>query len=277
MHIRVFREMTRTNFPAWAVAVLFLLLLAPFQICHAVTFDWPTTPAWAATGPASGATETIWYGYYANGSVKVSVFNNGETFQAGYPGVAAGGGGVLNGGTTSNGLILYHNNASNVVTNYSRVTIDFLYTGGASNITFNLWDVDLGAGVFTDKIANIVGTTLAGATVQATTITPSAGFNQVNGTVGVAGVNVTGVAAAGNTSAQGNVTIGFSQTVKSISFEWSNTLAGGTTQAVGVSPVTFTGIGTAFPEIGSASGALSLCGGLLAFRRRRKNATRLTD
>ena len=268
--------MIPSSFPTRSVAAFFLLLLGSFTVCRAVTFDWPTTPAWAATGPASGATETVSYAYYANGSVSVSVFNNGETFQSGYPKVVAGGGGILTGGITSNGLLLYHNNASNNVNSYSRVTIDFLYTGGASNISFNLWDVDLGAGVFTDKIANIVGTTLAGATVQATTITPTATFNQVNGTVGTAGVYVAGIAAASNTTSEGNVTIGFSQTVKSISFEWSNSLAGGTTQAVGISPISFTGIGTAFPEVGSATGAMSLCSGLLAFGRRRKNAGRLT-
>lgn len=268
--------MTPRSVPVRAILTLLVSLFfsLPVQVCHAVVFDWPTTPAWAATGPASGATETISYAYYANGSVQVSVFNSGETFQAGYPSVAAGGGGVVNGGTASNGLMLYHNNTSNVVTNFSRVTIEFLYTGGASNISFNLWDIDFGSGVFTDKIANIVGTTLANATVQATTITATAGFNQINGTVGTAGVDVTGTAAASNTTAQGNVAIGFTQTVKSISFDWSNSLAGGTTQAVGISPVTFTAIGSAFPEVGSATGAMSLCGGLLAFARRRKITNR---
>lgn len=264
--------MPSLNFPTRAIAAFVLALLFCVPACHATVFDWPATPAWAATGPASGATETIDYGYYVNGSISVSVFNNGETWQAGYPSVAAGGGGVVNGGTTSNGLQLYHNNVSNVVTNFSRITITFLYTGGANNISFNLWDVDFGSGVFTDKIANIVGTTLAGATVQATTITPTATFNQVNGTVGTAGVNVTGIKAASNTTSQGDVTIGFTQTVTSISFDWSNALAGGTTQAVGISPITFTGIGTPVPEVGSSLGALALCGGMLALGRRRRAA-----
>ena len=240
--------------------------------CHAVVFDWPTTPAWSGTGPTSGNTEAVDYGYYANGSVSVSVFNSGEIWNAGFPIVQTGAARTTTGGTAStvNGFQLFLNNASNVPTNFVHVTINFLYTGGANNISFNLWDVDFGAGTFTDKIANIVGTTAGGATVQATTITPTATFNQVNGTVGTAGVNVTGIAAAVNTTADANVAIGFTQTVTSISFEWSSALAGGTTQAIGISPITFTGLGSPFPEVGSAFGALSLCGGMLAFGRRRR-------
>ena len=256
--------------------MLLCFMLAP-AMCRAVTFDWPTTPAWSATGPVSGATETVDYGYYANGSIRVSVFNNGETWQPGYPIVQTGNARTTTGGTSNatNGFQLYNNNVSNVVTNYDKITIYFMYSGGAQNISFNLWDVDA-AGNFTDKISNIVGTTLAGATVQATTITPTATFNQVNGTVGVAGVNVTGIGNANNTTSEGTVTIGFTQIVSSISFQWSNDLAGGTTQAIGISPITFTGLGTVFPEVNSSNAALMLCGGVMGFglvRRRRRAET----
>ena len=153
---------------------MLLLALCPCPATWGAVFDWPTTPAWSGTGPTSGNTQTVDYGYYANGSVSVSVFNSGETWNAGFPIVQTGAARTTTGGTAStvNGFQLYLNNASNVPTNFVHVTINFLYTGGANNISFNLWDVDFGAGIFTDKIANIVGTTALGATVQATTITP---------------------------------------------------------------------------------------------------------
>ena len=260
------------------MAAVILGFMLSCVTCRATTFDWPTSPAWSATGPASGATETVDYGYYANGSTRVSVFNSGMTWQTtapGYPSVAAGGGGIVNGGLAVNGLMLFATaSASN--SSYAQVTIYFQYTGGANNISFNLWDVDSSSPQFTDKISNIVGTTLAGATVQATTITPTATFNQLNGTVGTAGVNVTGIANATNTTNQGNVTIGFTQTVSSITFQWSNAASGLGAQAIGISPITFTSIGTAFPEVNSSSAALMLCGGVMGFGliRRRRNADR---
>ena len=263
---------------AFFIAALFAGFMLSSAICHAAvfSFDWPTTPAWSGTGPTSGNTETVDYGYYANGSVRVAVFNNGETWQAGYPIVQTGASRTTTGGTGGgvNGFQLYNNNVSNVVTNYERVTITFMYTGGANAISFQLWDVDFAASVFKDTIRNIVGIDAStGATVQATTITPSSA-NQVVGTVGTAGVYAEGTAGNNNTSANGNVTIGFSQTVRSISFDWSNSVAGGTTQAIGIGPIGFNSVGTAFPEVNSSGVALMLCGGVMGFGRfrRRRNA-----
>ena len=278
--MRLFKSTQRTSggdvparWPFLLVAIAVGLMLSS-AVCHATvfSFDWPTTPAWSATGPTSGNTETVDYGFYANGSVRVAVFNNGMTWQGGYPTVETGNARTTTGGTANsvNGFQLYNNNASNVVTNYERVTITFMYTGGANAISFNLWDVDFAAGVFKDTISNIVGIDAStGATVQATTITPSSN-NHVVGTVGTAGVYAEGTAANTNTSANGNVTIGFSQTVRSISFDWSNSVAGGTTQAIGIGPIGFNSVGTVFPEVNSSGAALILCGGIMGFGRFRK-------
>ena len=78
--------------------------------CHAVVFDWPTTPAWSGTGPTSGNTETVDYGYYANGSVSVSVFNSGEIWNAGFPIVQTGAARTTTGGTAAavNGFLRFY-------------------------------------------------------------------------------------------------------------------------------------------------------------------------
>ena len=55
--------------------------------------------------------------------------------------------------------------------------------------------------------------------------------------------------------------------ITSISFEWSNGDAGLLTQSIAISPITFTTVGAAFPEVGSGVGALALCGGLMAAGR----------
>lgn len=242
-------------------------------------FTWPTggaNPTWASP-PASGTTETQDYFTPTGQGIAVSVFNSGQTWQstalggaANYPLVETNATQTANGdptgGATTNGLILYVNNTANVTTNYVQVTIAFNYTGGANAISFKLWDVDQ-AGNFTDQISNISATQFGGGTVYPTTLTGSAN-NAVAGSG--AGATVTGNGTNTNNSNKGNVTIGFTQTVTSVTFRWSNNLAGGTTQAIGIGEITFAGQGTAFPEIGSATAALALCGGLVCLGRSRQ-------
>lgn len=254
-------------------AVLLAVLFAPSTASCAV-FSWPNPPAWAATGPASGSTETVDYSFNAQGSLAVSVFNSGMTWQTNYPQTAnVGAAAAVVTGGTANGtgsLQLYATTAVSTAS-FAQVTINFNYTGGANNISFQLWDVDA-AGSFVDTIKNIQATAVGGGTVYPTTLTGTAGFNTVTGT-GAAAV-VTGTANAANNTNEGTVNIAFTQTVSSITFQWSNSFAGTPlgAQAIGVGPITFTSIGTAFPEVGSAAGALALCGGLATggrFRRRR--------
>ena len=83
---------------------------------------------------------------------------------------------------------------------------------------------------------------------------------------------VAGTALDSNTSANGNVNIDSgTQSVDSVTFQFSNSYTG-THQFnnFGISPITFTGMETSFPEVGSAVGALALCGGVLAVGRVRK-------
>lgn len=261
------------------VACLFLVWFSA-STTRGATFSWPTPPVWTTLSPGIGGSQTIDYFPTTAQGVAVTIQNTGAVWNTGYPVVAAGGTGFVNGGLAVNGLILQPISESTTAT-YVQVTINFMYTGGANNISFQLWDVDAtsmgAANGYIDTITNIQATTTGGATVYPTTINnthtsnPATAYNTITGSG--ATLTVTGNVPATNNTDQGTVNIGFSQTVTSVTFRYLNTA--GTTrtqQTLGIGPVTFTGIGTAFPEVGSAAGALALCGGLAAggrFRRRR--------
>lgn len=256
-------------------------MLAGLLACleaHAATFNWPTPPAWSATGPASGTSATVDYGYNAAGSLRATVTNSGTvggndgvTFAAGYPSVqtSAGFAGTNGGFTGQNNLILY-NSGSSSTTAYAQITLYFQYTGGASNVSFKIYDVDFGGNTtFIDQISKISATAVGGGTVYPTSVVGGTS-NSVTGSG--ATYAVTGTGSSGNDSATGNVTITFApaQAITSLTFQWANiATTTRTTQYIGVSPINFTAIGTAFPEVNSSGAALLLCGGLLAFTRRR--------
>ena len=254
------------------VAAMLLGSIFSNAVCRATTFDWPASPAWG-TSPTTGNTETVNYGYYVNGSLSVSVLNSpggGVGMNTGYPQVFAGGSGIVNGGTANNALILYNLSATSTSA-YTQVTIVFQYSGGVNNVSFNLWDVDMLAGQFTDKISSISATAVGGGTVYPTTFTGSAN-NAISGSG--ATLAATGTGNAVNNTNTGNVNIAFTQTISSLTFRWSNVDAGLGPQAVGISPITFTAVGTAFPEVNSSSAALFLCGGVMGLgllRRRSRN------
>ena len=255
------------------VAVGFMLSSAA---CHAATFDWPTTPAWPGTGPVSGATQTVDYGYYANGSIRASVFNSGETYAAGYPSVqtsAAFPG--ANGGFSGQRNLILSTSTTASTASYSQITFSFMYTGGANNVSFNLYDIDWGGNSsWIDQISQISATAAAGGTVYATSVTGSTA-NSVTGSGST--YLVTGTGTSGNDSANGNVNVDFGATaITSLTFRWANTApTARTTQNIGFSPISLTPIGTVFPEVNSSTAALALCGGIMGFGRfRRRPATR---
>ena len=250
------------------LALAFLLLPVA---ARATTYTWSTTPAFPA-GPTSGNTVTAIYG----GLGAVSITNvGGGVWTSGYPVVESNGGtnGDPTGGLTNTpGLELYVASQSSV-SNYMKVTISFGYKGGATNVSFNLWDVDASTN-FTDKISNIVGVTASGALVPLT-VTGSTD-NTVTGS-GTVNATATGNAAASNNTSAGNVTISSGTTpIQSITFQYYDSNATTrTTQIIGISPITFTPIGSATPEVGSALGCLLLCGGVAgagAWRRRGNKA-----
>lgn len=242
---------------------------------RATTFNWPTTPAFPA-GPTVGNSVTQVY----NGLGAVTIANvadpstgQGGTWTSGYPVVEQNGGtnGDPTGGLTNTpGLEVYVASQPSV-NSYMKVTISFGYTGGATNVSLTLWDVDSAAN-FTDKIANIVGVTANG-TLVPLTVTGSAD-NTVTGS-GTVNATATGTATSPNNQNTGNVVISSGTTpIQEITFQYYDSNATTrTTQIIGISPITFTPIGSATPEVGSALGSLLLCGGVAGYGavRRRKS------
>jgi len=263
------------------------LLVAVFFVpatARGTVFNWPTTPAWTGNSPGIGASQTV--DYSGTGQpVSVTIFNSGATWDTAnggpYPTVATGGTGFLNNGGTDNGLILRALSQTSNAT-YVQVTIDFTNSGGANNVSFQLWDIDstvTGGNNFIDNISNIQATAVGGGIVYPDTVsnahtnTPGTQFNTITGSgasLVIAGDPAVGGAA--NSTDQGLVTIGFSQTVQSITFRWSNSadpMNGGLLQqTVGIGSINF----TAVPEVGAAAGAIVLCGVLLLAGRVRRRA-----
>lgn len=258
------------------MAAVILGLMLSFATCRAATFSWPTTPAWTTGSPTNGSSQTVDYFTTGAQGISVTLANNGVTWDPAFPAQASGNARTVTGGTsTATSSLQLGTSTTAATTSYVQVTINFNYTLGANNISFNLWDIDFGGATsWVDQISNIRATALGGGVVYATTLT--AGTTNALAGTGATAV-FTGTAGNANTSANGDVTIGFSQTVTSISFDWANTAATTrTTQYIGISPITFTGIGTAFPEVNSSSAALMLCGGVMGFGlvRRRRDAGR---
>ena len=247
--------------------------------CRATTFNWVTTPAWTTSSPGiNGTPQTLDYWAATGNAISVSIANTGATWDpGGYPTVGTS---VLSNGGASNGLLLRASSQTTTST-YIQVTINFNYTGGASGVSFNLWDIDAtisgGPGSqsgFIDTITNIKGTTPGGATVFATadnthTTNPGTVYNNITGSgasLQIAGDTVAN--GAGNFTDQGQVNLSFSSPVSSVTFQWSNTAdTTRTTQTVGVGQISFTGIGSAFPEVDSSLAALMLCGGVMGLGR----------
>lgn len=255
------------------VATILILAALLFPLAgQAAVYTWATTPAFP-TGPTPGNSVSAVY----SGLGAVTLTNNkdpstgtGGVWQSGYPSVDNS---TTTGGGSVNGLQLYM--ASQPTVNSSiTVSIVFGYTGGATNVSLVIWDVDA-ASNFTDKLANISGVTLAGTTIAATSVVGST-ENQVTGS-GTITATATGTDTASNNTNAGNVTITFGTTaIRSVQFTWYNSNpTTRTTQVIGVSPITFTPVGSATPEVGTSFAALGLCASVVGYgtwRRRRNRA-----
>ena len=231
------------------------LLLLTASASHAVVLDW-TAVTWTAGTTASGSNSYNVDGVAGN-DITVAYTNSGATFSS-VPSIAA-----VNGTTDLRFALSSMNSTANSVT----VTITFTgtaYAGGVfADFTLNDVDANLASGGFQDKVS--ISALNAGNPV-ALTVTNSGGTS-VNT---VSGSGTTAPSALGNTATstnpEGDVTINSGGNgVTSITFVWNNPSTFFGTQIIGLNNITF----TAVPEVASSSAALSLCGGLLAFRRRR--------
>lgn len=159
------------------------------------------------------------------------------------------------------------------------ITISFAATGGASNVSFRLFDIDAGGGS-QDQLTLISATSADGTTQIAPTITPGAD-NQLLGT-GLS-QSVLGQATTpntGSTSGRGNVMIDFgTNQIQSLTFTFGSTSNFGSNpsyQHFGIHDINFTPVPEMNPALVSTLSCL-LAAGLIVHRRRATRARSRTS
>ena len=154
------------------------------------------------------------------------------------------------------------------------ITFSAAYTQGVTNVSFNIFDLDSGTG-FQDQLRSIRGVGVDGSSVSATfasgpSVTTTGSF-VVNG----AGLSPD----SGPGSNAGNLSISFSQPIRSLSFIFGNGASIGDPvyQTIGIHDINFTPV----PEMNPAYLAIGLCGivtaGALRRQLRRKQLASAKD
>ena len=170
---------------------------------------------------------------------------------------------------TQNSLML----AANLKTQ-SDLTVQLSFTGGngalnspgATNVSFTIFDIDVTTN--SDIISDIYGVAPDGTHVAAT-------ITNVGPTIDVTGsgltYTLTGNAAAGNNTGNGNVTISFGSTlIYDVFFTFSNTSGAPRYQDIGIGDISFTPVPEINPAIASVGSCLLAAGMLVVMHRRRK-------
>ena len=236
------------------------MLMLTTGASHAVLLDW-AAQSWTA-GSLTGSYDLDGV---AGNDIQISIVSSGVTFVKNYPQNVSDP--AIESGTT--GLQLWTSAGFTNTTNKVTVTITFLgtYATGAYVQNLTLFDVDA-SGTFIDRVTF---TALNGAAAVALNASNNAGTpsNTITGS-GTTSVVAQGITSVGNiTTTQGDVFVNSGGAkVTSITFVWNNPGPNFAGQAIDLGNITFT------PEVGSGFAALLLCGGLLAFGRRRQFARR---
>jgi hypothetical protein len=244
----------------------FLFLLAGAAQA-AVVFNWPDG-GWTAGTPSVGSTVTQNFTNFTPNDITVSVSNNGgpgTSWAGGYPQIDST---SLTGGFTGVDALQLYMTGQDSTTSFIRTTISF--ASPATNVTFQLWDVDEGNKQFTDVIQNISAQAFGGGTVGADSVTQAvAGFNTITGT-GLSTV-ITGIAPASGTTNEGTITITFNGPITSFSFDWLNTDSKLGSQAIALGPISYA------PEVLPTWASAAFCGfAVIAWeiKRRRSRSRR---
>jgi hypothetical protein len=204
------------QFKSFAFSLLLLALLVSPRVGQAVVLDWDTV-TWSGGMSQAFNIDSSNSNNGSTNDVFISISGNTNRFAIA-PTVNTN----LTGGLSpvENGLFL--NMDYTTRTESITVLVGLNYSGGVSNLTFTLFDVDRLVGGsdsgYTDKISSIIGRGTNGAVVLPT-ITTNAG-NVVVGTGSNAYVR--GVSSISDTSGVGTVTFTFSTAITNFSFTYGN-------------------------------------------------------
>lgn len=150
------------------------------------------------------------------------------------------------------------------------ISISFASSGGASDVSFSLFDIDAGGGA-QDQLSLIRALSIDGVTLIAPTITTSLNNLLIGTGIDQSVVGTGATASTGLTSGRGNVSISFgTNLIQSLTFTYGNTAAipNPAYQHFGVHDISFTPV----PEIDPAFVTVMCCSaaaGLMLHRRRR--------
>jgi hypothetical protein len=251
-------------------AIVLAFLLAP-PAAQATLFNWPDL-GWTAGAPAPGQTFSQSFTSVTPNDITLSINNNGASgsgaaWQSGYPAINST---KETGGLSGvDGVQLWVTGQSSV-SSYIKTTVAF--NTPVINLSFQIWDVDLSSGQFTDKIAQIQALAQGGGTVGPDSVTSALpGYNSITGS-GLSTV-VLGTATASDTTNQGTITITFLGPITQFSFQWSNSDSALGTQAIALGPLTYTIV----PEPSTGWSVALLCAAAIAgpaIVRRRKTVSR---
>jgi hypothetical protein len=244
--------------------------IAAYDAAHAVLVDWDAL-SWTPGSTANSFDVDLGT---AGNDVSITIGGNGNTLTndihtgALTPQIDASIAGGMS--PVQNSLDI----AANLHT-ISRVTIsvDFssLYLQGVSDVSFTIFDIDLGTNK--DQIKNIYGIALDGSQVAATitNIGPAVGLTGTGLTQLLSG-NVT-VPDSGAGSADGNATISFGSTpITGFAFTFGNNAGAPRYQQIAIGDIYFTPV----PEINPAlCVAITCVSAAVLERRRRRHQTRV--
>lgn len=105
------------------------------------------------------------------------------------------------------------------------VSLSFLASGGATDVSFRLFDIDAGGGS-QDQLSQIYGLSIDGSTLIAPTITTSPDNTLVGSGLGQSVVGTAATSSTGLTSGRGNVLIDFgTNQIQSLTFTYGSTAA----------------------------------------------------
>jgi len=239
---------------------------------QAVVFDWnaayavsPVAVGTPVAGTSSAPTSYECDANHNGNDLSITLSNAVGNWGTGYPQVST----AYNGGYTTQKSFAVNFATETSNTAGLTIKIDFNYTDGVKNVSFQIFDVDYTKGTWIDQIDQIWAISKStGAIIGPTSVTGTSD-NYVTGS----GTNyvVTGTKAnAGGSSSAGNVSISFGDVaVTEISFRWKNIDAAKGDQKIALGDISYTDAG---PEVGSSLGAVIVCGiafGFYRFRRRK--------
>lgn len=226
--------------------LLSVLMLLSVSSAKAIVLDWSSASVTWTPGSLTGSFDIDPNNPGNDVTVTISG-STGNFFSSSYPQITSGFTGGLGSSTKQLDLYVDYSNTSQAIT----VTVTFNYSGGVSDVSYTLFDVDTGAlsgkgksatRAFVDEISSVVAVATNNTLVAPTIAVANTTYTQTSGS----GTNqvITGQDVAGDFSSQGTVSIDYgTNIVSSVTFtygEGSGTPTDPFAQGIGLYNISYT-------------------------------------